>query len=81
MANNDSVNSQIVDAMTTVNTGVVGDAPSIAVGTLYQSLAHASGIALLNASANQQNINQLNPSIVSQAIARIKNQEPKKPSS
>jgi intracellular sulfur oxidation DsrE/DsrF family protein len=76
MASNDVVNAQIVDAVSTVNTGVVGDAPSIAVGTLYQSLAHASGIAMFNASANQQNLNQLNPAIVSQAVAKINKEAP-----
>ena len=67
----DSVNSQMTDSVTQVNTGVLSDAPAVAIGTLYQSLAHSSGLALFNATSNQQNLNQLNPAIVSQAVAKI----------
>ncbi len=67
----DSVNSQMTDAVTQVNVGVLTDAPAVAIGTLYQSLAHSSGLALFNATSNQQNLNQLNPAIVSQAVATI----------
>ena len=67
----DRVNAQVTDAITQTGTTVVGEAPAMAMGTLYQSMAHASGLALSNSTSNQHNLNQLNPSIVSQAIAMI----------
>lgn len=65
------VNSQVTDSVTQTGTKVLGDSPAMALGTLYQSMAHAGGLALSNATSNQQNLNQLNASIVAQAIATI----------
>ncbi len=65
------VNSQITDAVTQTNVNVVGEAPAQAMGTLYQVAAHSNGLAMENAVSNQQNLNQLNPSIVAQAISMI----------
>lgn len=52
------VNDQITDSVTQANVKVVGDAPAIAMGNLYQSLAHSTGILFQNAvnAQNQQNI-------------------------
>lgn len=52
------VNNQITDSVTQANVKVVGDAPAIAMGNLYQSLAHSTGILFQNAvnAQNQQNI-------------------------
>jgi len=71
MANTDEVNGKITDAVAQTSVGVVAEAPSVAVGALYQSLASSNGLAMANAVSNQQNLNQLNPSIVAQAIAKI----------
>ena len=38
----------------------------------YQMMASANGLAATNAVSNQQNLNQLNPTIVAQAISMIK---------
>lgn len=65
------VNEQITDAVTLTNVNVVGEAPAQAMGTLFQVVAHANGMAVENAVSNQQNLNQLNPSIVAQAISMI----------
>ena len=35
-----AVNAQITDAVTQTNVKVIGDAPAMAMGTIYQSLAH-----------------------------------------
>jgi hypothetical protein len=72
MANNQEVNAQITDAVTQTNVKVLGEAPAQAMGTLYQIAAQAAGIAINNANANQHNLNQLNPSIVAEAINKIK---------
>lgn len=54
----DSVNSQITDAVTQSNVKVVAESPAMAMGTLYQSMAHSTGIMFENAvtTQNQQNI-------------------------
>lgn len=57
MADNTAVNSQITDSVTQVNTKVLGDAPAIAMGNLYQATAQALGLAALNATNAQQQSN------------------------
>lgn len=71
MAESTTVNSQITDAVTQTNVAVVGEASTQAVAMIYQVAAHASGIAMHNAVSNQQNINQLNPAIIANAIKII----------
>lgn len=44
-----AVNSQITDAVTQSNVEVLGDAPAVAVGNLYQATAQALGNAAHNA--------------------------------
>src|ERR1700742_1532318 len=48
------VNDQITDAVTQSNVKVVGEAPAMAMGALYQSLAHSTGILYENATSSQQ---------------------------
>ncbi|HFL2032464.1 TPA: RebB family R body protein [Pseudomonas aeruginosa] len=51
-----AVNDQITDAVTQSNVKVVGEAPAMALGTIYQTMAHSTGILFENAvSAQQQN--------------------------
>lgn len=71
MADSGGVNSKITDAVAQTAVGVLAEAPSVAIGALYQTAAQANGLAMQNAVSNQQNLNQLNPSIVAQAIAKI----------
>jgi hypothetical protein len=49
-----AVNDQITDSVTQVNTKVLGDAPAIAVGNLYQATAQALANAAHNATNAQQ---------------------------
>lgn len=56
MAENTAVNSQITDAVTQTNVKVLGEAPAMAMGTLYQSLAHSTGILFENAASAQQQL-------------------------
>ena len=72
MADTTKVNGQITDAVTQTNVNVLGDAPAQAMGTLFQVAAQAAGLSLQNAVSNQQNLNQLNPVIVADAIAILK---------
>ncbi len=54
-----AVNGQITDSVTQSNVQVLGDAPSLAMGNLYQTTAQALGNAAQNATANQQNMNSI----------------------
>jgi len=49
-----AVNSQITDSVTQANTKVLGDAPAIAMGNLYQATAQALANAAHNATNAQQ---------------------------
>jgi len=66
-----TVNAQITDAVTQTNVKVLAEAPAQAMATLYQVASHSNGLAMENAVSNQQNLNQLNPTIVAQAIKII----------
>lgn len=67
----DNVNPQITDAITQTNVKVLAEAPAQAMGTFYQIMASANGLAAQNAVSNQQNLNQLNATIVAKAIQMI----------
>lgn len=49
-----SVNNQITDSVTQANVQVLGDAPAIALGNLYQATAQALANAAHNATNSQQ---------------------------
>jgi len=52
-----SVNSQITDSVTQANTKVLGDAPAMAMGNLYQAIAQAMANSAHNAATSQQQSN------------------------
>ena len=52
-----SVNSQITDSITQANTKVLGDAPAVAMGNLFQATAQALANAAHNATTSQQQTN------------------------
>jgi hypothetical protein len=51
-----AVNGQITDAVTQSNVKVLGDAPAFAMGAIFQSLAHSTGILYGNATSAQQQL-------------------------
>ncbi len=51
-----AVNGQITDAVTQTNVKVLGDAPAMAMGTVFQSVAHSTGILYENATSSQQQL-------------------------
>lgn len=57
MAYPTSVNDQITDSVTQANVKVLGDAPAIAMGNLYQATAQALSNAAHNATLAQQQAN------------------------
>ena len=52
-----SVNDQITDSVTQANTKVLGDAPAVAMGNLFQATAQALANAAHNATSSQQQTN------------------------
>ena len=52
------VAEQITDAVTQANVKVVGEAPAMAMGSLYQTASHSTGLMYENSvnAQNQQNI-------------------------
>ena len=66
-----SLNSQITDAVTQSNVKVIGEAPAMALASLYQSLAHAAGIAGQNLVTQQQNANTLAQALVSRCVQSL----------
>lgn len=67
----DTVNPQITDAVTQANVKVLGDAPAIAMGTIYQTMAHSTGILFENAVNAQQQQNSLAQAAANQGVMQI----------
>lgn len=67
----ETVNSQITDAVTQSNVKVVAEAPAMAMGTLYQSMAHSTGIMYENAVNNQNQQNILAQATTTQGVMQI----------
>ncbi|NBN77102.1 R body protein RebB-like protein [Microvirga tunisiensis] len=66
-----TMNPMVTDAVTQSNLKVVGEAPAIAISTLYQSMAHSTGILFQNAVAAQQQQTSLAQAAVNQGIMQI----------
>lgn len=62
------VNDQITDSVTQVNVQVLGDSAAMALGSLYQSTAHAMALAAYNATSNQQQANILAQAATARAV-------------
>jgi hypothetical protein len=65
------VNDQITDAVTQSNVKVLGDAPAMAMGTIYQSLAHSTGILFENATGAQQQLSITAQAATNQGVIQI----------
>ncbi|MBN1210466.1 MAG: RebB family R body protein [Myxococcaceae bacterium] len=66
-----AVNDQITDAVTQANVKVLGDAPAIAMGNLYQATAQALANAAHNATTSQQNANTILQASTTQGVALL----------
>ncbi len=66
-----AVNSQITDAVTQVNVKVLGEAPAMALGNLYQATSQALSNAAHNASYGQQNAVITAQAALTQGIASL----------
>ena len=65
------VNGQITDAVTQTNVKNLGEAPAQALGTLYQVLAHSTGLSMENAMQAQGSMQQIATSVTSAICAMI----------
>jgi len=66
-----AVNSQITDSVTQANTKVLGDAPAVAMGNLYQATAQALSNAAHNATAAQQQSYVTTQAATTQGVATL----------
>lgn len=66
-----SVNDQITDSVTQVNTKVLGDAPAVAMGNLYQATAQALSNAAHNATTSQQQTNVTAQAATTMGVATL----------
>ncbi|WP_243041867.1 RebB family R body protein [Dyella sedimenti] len=66
-----TVNSQITDAVTQANVKVVAEAPAMAMGSIYQTMAHSTGILFENAVSAQQQQNTLSQAAANQGVMQI----------
>ncbi|AAQ58398.1 RebB family R body protein [Chromobacterium violaceum] len=71
MANNTAVNDQITDAVTQANVKVLAEAPAMALGSLFQTMAHSTGILFENAISAQQQQNTLSQAAANTGVMQI----------
>ena len=65
------VNGQITDSVTQANVKVLCDAPAMAMGTLYQSASHSTGILYENATSSQQMLGIAAQAATNQGVIQI----------
>jgi len=66
-----SVNDQITDAVTQSNVKVLAESPAMAMGTIYQTMAHSTGILFENAVSAQQQQNTLAQAASNMGVMQI----------
>ena len=66
-----SVNDQVTDAVTQSNVKVLAEAPAMAMGSLYQSLAHSTGIMFENSVSAQQQATVLAQAVTTTCVAKL----------
>jgi hypothetical protein len=71
MADNTPVNGMITDSVTQANVKVLGDAPAMSMGAIYQSLAHSTGILYENAVSSQQQLQIAAQASTNQGVIQI----------
>ncbi len=65
------VNGQITDAVTQANVKVLAEAPAMAMGAIFQSLAHSTGILYENATSSQQQLAIAAQAATNQGVIQI----------
>ncbi|TBR40762.1 R body protein RebB-like protein [Dyella terrae] len=65
------VNSQVTDAVTQTNVKVLADGPALAMGSIFQTLSHSTGILYENAVSAAQQQNTLGQAASNQGVMQI----------
>jgi hypothetical protein len=65
------VNDQITDAVTQSNVKVLAESPAMAIGSLYQTMAHSTGILFENSVSAQQQQNTLTQAASNMGVMQI----------
>jgi hypothetical protein len=68
-----TVNGQITDAITQTNVKVLGEAPAMAVGSLYQTISNSVAMAAANAVYAQQQANVTYQAATTMAVSSLIN--------
>ncbi len=68
MATPTAVNDQITDAVTQTNVSTLASSPALALGHVYQTLAHATGLSFQNAVMAQQQLNMASQAATVQGV-------------
>lgn len=66
-----AVNGQVLSAVTDINLSVLGLAPAMAMGSLYQSLSYATGMMVMNGVYAQQQTYLLHQTATAREIVRL----------
>jgi hypothetical protein len=65
------VNPQITDAITQTNVKVLGEAPAMAMGSLYQTIGNSVAMAAANAVYSQQQANVTYQAASTMGVAKL----------
>ena len=65
------VNAQITDAITQTNVKVLGEAPAMALGSLYQTISNSVAMAAANAVYSQQQANVTYQAASTMGVAKL----------
>jgi len=68
-----TVNPQVTDAITTTNVKVLGEAPAMAMGSLYQTVGNSVAMAASNAVYAQQQANVTYQAASTIGVAKLVN--------
>lgn len=71
MANPTAVNSQVTDSVTQSNVEVLASSPAMAVSMLFQTMASSLSLAVQNAVANQQNMNNISSAVTTKCVETL----------
>lgn len=71
MPDSGEVDPQITDAVTQMNIKVVGEAPAMAIGSLYQTIGNSVAMAAANAVYAQQQSNIAHQAATTQCVALL----------
>jgi hypothetical protein len=65
------VNPMITDSVSQSNAKVLADAPAVAMASLYQTMAHSTGLVIQNAVTAQQQLNAVMQAATVQGVALL----------